>query len=87
MVLFASHVMFALYCACVRACVLCRYHFVSNDYPFMGETLFQLFEIIGRGEYTMPSGLSEPLEDLIRGKRYWLCFHVYVHVLVLLKFV
>ncbi|XP_065184500.1 serine/threonine-protein kinase STK11-like [Sycon ciliatum] len=43
------------------------FHFVSGDYPFMGNTIFQLFETIGKGVYTMPPGLSESLQDLLRG--------------------
>lgn len=48
--------------------ILYSYYFVSGNYPFMGETLFQLYDIIGQGDFEMPSGLSEALEDLICGK-------------------
>eukprot|EP00117_Sycon_ciliatum_P038698 scpid80345/ scgid28714/ Serine/threonine-protein kinase STK11; Liver kinase B1 homolog len=43
------------------------YHFVSGDYPFMGENTFQIFKTVAKGEYKMPTGLSDNLQDLIRG--------------------
>lgn len=44
-----------------------RYHMVSGKYPFEGENVYTLFENIGKGEYEMPSGLDDLLEDLLRG--------------------
>lgn len=39
---------------------------MSGKYPFDGDSIYQLFENIGRCEYTMPEEADEILSDLIR---------------------
>ncbi|KAI3631570.1 hypothetical protein MIR68_010453 [Amoeboaphelidium protococcarum] len=42
------------------------YHIISGKYPFDGDSIYQLFENIGRCEYTIPEEADEILSDLIR---------------------
>jgi len=35
-------------------------------YPFEGENVYKLFEVIGRGEYEIPLELDDVLRDLIQ---------------------
>lgn len=44
------------------------YNFVTGAYPFEGDTIFRLFENIGKGEFSVPRSDIDPLlESLIRG--------------------
>ena len=44
------------------------YNFVTGSYPFEGDTIFRLFENIGKGEFQVPAHDVNPvLESLIRG--------------------
>ena len=44
------------------------YNFVTGSYPFEGDTIFRLFENIGKGEFSVPAHDVNPqLESLIRG--------------------
>lgn len=44
------------------------FNFVTGSYPFEGDTIFRLFENIGKGEFTVPKGDVDPvLESLIVG--------------------
>jgi len=44
------------------------FNFVTGSYPFEGDTIFRLFENIGKGEFTVPQQDVNPvLESLIRG--------------------
>ena len=45
------------------------YNFVTGEYPFEGETIYRLFEAIGRCEFDFPVGsnLDPVLQSLIRG--------------------
>ena len=52
----------------VWSCGVTLYNFVSGSYPFEGDTIFRLFENIGKGEFTVPQQDVNPvLESLIRG--------------------
>ena len=44
-----------------------RYNITTGKYPFEGENIYKLFENIGKGEFTIPEGVSDPLADLLRG--------------------
>lgn len=39
----------------------------TGQYPFEGDNIYKLYENIGRGEYTIPSEVEEPLKSLIEG--------------------
>jgi len=44
------------------------FNFVTGSYPFEGDTIFRLFENIGKGEFSVPAHDVNPvLESLIRG--------------------
>ena len=34
------------------------YNFTTGEYPFEGDTIFKLFENIGKGEFTVPQSVS-----------------------------
>ena len=42
------------------------YNMVTGAYPFMGTNLYNLFQNIGAGEFTLPDSLDPALQDLIR---------------------
>ena len=42
------------------------YNFTTGDYPFEGETIFKLFENIGKCEFRAPSNIDKVLESLLR---------------------
>ena len=42
------------------------YNFTTGDYPFQGETIFKLFENIGKCEVRVPSNIDRVLESLLR---------------------
>jgi len=42
------------------------YNFVTGEYPFEGDTIFKLFENIGKGEFTVPQSVERVLESLLR---------------------
>ena len=44
------------------------FNFVTGSYPFEGDTIFRLFENIGKGDFEVPAHDVNPvLESLIRG--------------------
>ncbi|CAG9760959.1 unnamed protein product [Ceutorhynchus assimilis] len=43
------------------------YNFVTGLYPFEGNNIFRLFESIGKGIFTIPKEIEDPLRDLILG--------------------
>lgn len=42
------------------------FNFVTGDYPFNGDTIFRLFEDIGRCELVIPPGIDPVLTDLLQ---------------------
>jgi len=42
------------------------YNFTTGEYPFEGDTIFKLFENIGKGEFTVPQSVDKVLETLLR---------------------
>ena len=34
------------------------YNFTTGEYPFEGDTIFKLFENIGKGEFTVPQSVG-----------------------------
>lgn len=44
-----------------------RYNIATGLYPFEGDNIYKLFENIGKGEYTIPAEIEEPLRNLIEG--------------------
>ena len=51
-----------------------RYTMVSGTIPFTGETIYVVYAMIERCEYTVPSWFDADLADLIRGTSCVLCF-------------
>lgn len=47
--------------------VFYRYNITTGLYPFEGDNIYKLYENIGRGEYTVPEEVEEPLKSLIEG--------------------
>lgn len=47
--------------------VFYRYNITTGVYPFEGDNIYKLYENIGRGEYTVPKEVEEPLKSLIVG--------------------
>lgn len=47
--------------------IFCRYNITTGLYPFEGDNIYKLYENIGRGEYTVPKEVEEPLKSLIEG--------------------
>ncbi|XP_037093388.1 serine/threonine-protein kinase STK11-like [Pollicipes pollicipes] len=43
------------------------YNFVTGQYPFEGETVFKLYDNIGRGEFDIPEPVGPSLASLLRG--------------------
>lgn len=43
------------------------YNITTGLYPFEGDNIYKLYENIGRGEYTIPKEVEEPLKSLIEG--------------------
>ena len=37
------------------------YNFTTGEYPFEGDTIFKLFENIGKGEFTVPQSVGGSL--------------------------
>ena len=50
----------------VWSCGVTLYNFTTGEYPFEGETIFKLFENIGRCEVRVPSYVDKVLESLLR---------------------
>lgn len=46
---------------------LVRFNITTGKYPFEGENIYKLFENIGKGEFTIPEGVSDSLANLLRG--------------------
>lgn len=44
-----------------------RYNFTTGEYPFEGENIYKLFENIGKGDFTIPRQIENPLRDLLLG--------------------
>jgi len=43
------------------------YNITTGKYPYEGDTIYKLFENIGKGLYIIPEGVSEQLTDLLQG--------------------
>ncbi|XP_068899568.1 serine/threonine-protein kinase STK11 isoform X1 [Tenebrio molitor] len=43
------------------------YNLVTGEYPFEGDSIYKLFENIGRGEFTIPDYIEDPLRSLLLG--------------------
>lgn len=50
----------------VWSCGITLYNFSTGEYPFEGETIFKLFENIGKGEFSVPQYIDRVLESLLR---------------------
>jgi len=50
----------------VWSCGITLYNFSTGEYPFEGETIFKLFENIGKGDFSVPSYVDRVLESLLR---------------------
>lgn len=44
-----------------------RYNLTTGLYPFEGDNIYRLFESIGKGDFTIPKEIEEPLRGLIIG--------------------
>ncbi|XP_015758682.1 PREDICTED: serine/threonine-protein kinase STK11-like [Acropora digitifera] len=44
-----------------------RFNITTGKYPFEGENIYKLFENIGKGEFTVPEGVSDSLASLLKG--------------------
>lgn len=44
-----------------------RYNLTTGLYPFEGDNIYRLFESIGKGDFTIPDEIDEPLRGLITG--------------------
>lgn len=47
--------------------MICRYNLNTGLYPFEGDNIFKLFENIGKGEFTIPDEIEDPLRNLLLG--------------------
>ncbi|XP_044002423.1 serine/threonine-protein kinase STK11 isoform X2 [Aphidius gifuensis] len=43
------------------------YNITTGLYPFEGDSIYKLYENIGRGDYTIPDSVDESLSSLLRG--------------------
>ncbi|KAF3428367.1 hypothetical protein E2986_05095 [Frieseomelitta varia] len=43
------------------------YNITTGQYPFQGDNIYKLYENIGKGEYSIPEEVEEPLKSLIQG--------------------
>ncbi|XP_018576029.1 serine/threonine-protein kinase STK11 isoform X2 [Anoplophora glabripennis] len=43
------------------------YNLTTGRYPFEGDNIYRLFENIGRGEFTVPDEIEDPLRNLLLG--------------------
>ncbi|XP_071496934.1 serine/threonine-protein kinase STK11-like [Diadema setosum] len=43
------------------------YNIVTGKFPFAGDTIYRLFENIGKGDFTIPTDLPPHLTDLLQG--------------------
>jgi len=50
----------------VWSCGITLFNFSTGEYPFEGETIFKLFENIGKGDFSVPSYVDRVLESLLR---------------------
>lgn len=50
----------------VWSCGVTLYNFTTGAYPFEGETIFKLFENIGKCDFSVPSYVDKVLESLLR---------------------
>jgi len=44
-----------------------RYNIMTGKYPFEGDNIYRLFENIGKGDYSIPNEIEDPLRDLLKG--------------------
>jgi len=49
----------------IWSCGVSLYNFTTGDYPFQGDTIFKLFENIGKGEFSFHVPVDRLLEDLV----------------------
>lgn len=47
--------------------LFCRYNITTGLYPFEGDNIYRLFENIGKGEFSIPSEIENPLRALLEG--------------------
>nr|CAD7199232.1 unnamed protein product [Timema douglasi] len=45
----------------------CTYNITTGVYPFEGDNIYRLFENIGKGEFTIPDEIENPLRSLLEG--------------------
>lgn len=45
-----------------------RYNITTGKYPFEGESIYKLYENIGKGDVTIPEELEPSLQDLLTGR-------------------
>ncbi|XP_066260931.1 serine/threonine-protein kinase STK11 isoform X1 [Euwallacea similis] len=43
------------------------YNIMTGKYPFEGDNIYRLFENIGKGDFTIPNEIEDPLRDLLLG--------------------
>ncbi|XP_019870588.1 serine/threonine-protein kinase STK11 isoform X2 [Aethina tumida] len=43
------------------------YNLITGKYPFEGDNIYRLFENIGKGDFTMPDSVEDPLRSLLFG--------------------
>ncbi|XP_015601385.1 serine/threonine-protein kinase STK11 isoform X2 [Cephus cinctus] len=43
------------------------YNITTGEYPFEGDNIYKLYENIGKGEYTIPAEVEDPLKSLLQG--------------------
>ena len=51
----------------VWACGVTLFNIITGGYPYEGDTIFKLFETIGKGELCIPDVIVAPLRELIVG--------------------
>ncbi|GLH06674.1 hypothetical protein R5R35_011899 [Gryllus longicercus] len=62
-----GHETFAGFKVDIWSCGVTLYNITTGLYPFEGDNIYRLFENIGKGEYTIPSEIENPLRSLIEG--------------------
>ena len=40
---------------------------MTGQYPFEGDSIYKLFENIGKGDFTIPGDIEDPLRSLLWG--------------------
>lgn len=47
--------------------LFCRYNITTGEYPFEGDSIYKLYENIGKGEYKIPEAVDNSLRSLLEG--------------------